>query len=272
VACRECFVDLVEEEALTATSRCRHCGRDWPARMQSCPTCLAELNPDPGRMADGLGITLAQGFYPSRPAGTAPFALGPACTLLRARPNSSLIFVDDEGFLEAHVEGADHRAVPPLACVGLAGDELFRLERYPAADDALVAYGPDGAAIATFLRRQAGARPLVDVRDETSAPVAALVAAPGGAGAGLVLVETGGGALARVTYGEFENEGWVDDEWSLRPLVSLDRLPLQPIAAVALVLGAKVLLGRVAPARAPSPGRLEPDFLDDEDDDPRWGR
>ncbi len=120
-----------------------------------------------------------------------------------------------------------------------------------------MAYGPDGASIATFLRRQAGARPVIDVRDETGAPVAALRAAPGGAGAGLVLVETGGGALARVTYGEYDNEGWVDDEWSLRPLVSLDRLPLQPMAAVALVLGAKVLLGRVSPARVQSPGRFE---------------
>ena len=134
------------------------------------------------------------------------------------------------------MEGADHRAVPPLACVGLDGDELFRVERYQAADDALVAYGPDGASLATFLRRQAGARPVIDVRDETSAPVAALRAAPGGRAHGLVLVETGGSALARVTYGEFENDGWVDDEWSLRPLVSLDRLPLQPLAAVALVL------------------------------------
>ena len=265
VACRECFVDLVEEDALTATSRCLHCGRDWPARMQSCPNCLAELNPDPGRMADGLGIILARGFYPARPAGRVPFALGPACTLLRARPNSSLILVDDEGFLEAHIEGVDHRAVPPLACVALAGAELFRMERYQAADDALVAYGPDGASIATFLRRQAGARPVIDVRDETSAPVAALRVAPGGAGAGLVLVETGGEALARVTYGESESEGWVDDEWSLRPLVSLDRLPLQPMAVVAVVLSAKMLLGRVAPARVQSPGRFEHDFSDEDD-------
>jgi hypothetical protein len=265
VACRECFVDLVDREALSATSRCRHCGRDWPARMLSCPDCLAELNPDPARMADGLGITLAHGFYPSRPAGTEPFALGPACTLLRVRPNSSLIFVDDEGFLEAHVEGADHQAVPPLVCLALAGEELFRMERYPAAADALVAYGPDGAALATFLRRPAGVHRVIDVRDETSAPVAALRTAPGGAGGGLVLVETGGSAVARVTDGEFENDGWVDDEWSLRPLVSLDRLPLQPMAAVALVLAAKMLLGRVAPARVQRSTRADLDLLDDDD-------
>ena len=257
VACRECFVDLVEQEALTATSRCRHCGGEWPARMQSCPNCLAELHPDPARAADMLGITPAQGFYPSRPAGAVPFALGPACTLLRVRPNSSLIFVDDEGFLEAHVEGNDHRAVAPLACVDLDGGELFRVERYPAAADALVAYGPDGAALGTFLRRHAGVHPVIDVRDETSAPVAALRTGPGGAADGLVLVETGGSAVARVTHGEYENDGWVDDEWSLRPLVDLDRLPLRPLAAVALLLSAKMLLGRVAPTRAPRPDQVE---------------
>ena len=255
VACRECFVDLVEREALSATSRCRHCGKDWPARMQSCPDCLAELRPDPERAADSLAITLAQGFYPSRPAGSTPFALGPACTLLRTRPHSSLIFVDDEGYLEAHVEGADHRAVPPVACLAVDGDEVFRLERYRAADDALVAYAPDGAALATFLRRRAGVHPVVDVRDETSAPVAALRAAAGAASGELVVVETGGSAVARVTYGDFDNDGWVDDEWSLRPLVGLDRLPLQSRAAVALLLAAKMLLGRPAPARIPRPDR-----------------
>ncbi|MEA2829068.1 MAG: hypothetical protein QOG43_3507 [Actinomycetota bacterium] len=233
--------------------------------MQSCPECLAELRPDPAQMADALGITLADGFYPARPAGATPFALGPACTLLRVRPHSSLIFVDDEGFLEAHVEGADHRAVPPLACVTLAGDELFRVARYQAAADALVAHGPDGAALATFLRRRAGVNPVIDVRDETSAPVAALRPAPESAGHVLVLVETGGSAVARVTYGEYEKDGWIDDEWSLRPLVSLDRLPLQPSAAVALLLAAKMLLGRVTPARAPRPAGVDLDLLDEDE-------
>ncbi len=81
-ACRECFVELVEEEALSAIARCRHCGRDWPARMQACPDCLAELRLDPQRAADMLAVTLAQGFYPSRPAGSVPFATGspaPCC-------------------------------------------------------------------------------------------------------------------------------------------------------------------------------------------------
>ncbi len=249
LACRECFVELVEHEALSALVLCRHCGQDWPARMKSCPNCLAELAVDPARAADVLSVTLAQGFYPSRASGSVPFEHGPACTLLRARAHSSLIFVGDDGFLEAHVEGRDHRAVPPLACLELDGRRLFHLDRYHAADDALVAYGDDDAALGTYLRRQSGVRPVIDVRDETSAPVAALRAGPGGVGDGLLLVETGGSAVARVAYNEVERDGWVDDEWSLRPLVAVDRLPLRPLATVALLLAAKMLLGRVTPSR-----------------------
>ncbi len=259
-------MELVEQDALSATTRCRHCGQDWPVRMQSCPDCLSELVLDPDRAADILSTTLALGFYPSLPAGSVPFKHGPACTLLRARPHSSLIFVGDEGFLEAHVEGRDHRAVAPLACVDLDGRPFFRLDRYQAADDALVAYGALGAALGTYLRVEGGTHPVIDVRDETSAPVAALRAAPGGVGDGLLLVETGGSAVAQVTYAEVERDGWVDDEWSMRPLVDVDRLPLQPMAAVALLLAAKMLVGRVTPTRVQGFGRTELEIPEDEAD------
>lgn len=253
----------MELDDLSATARCRHCGKDWPARMKSCPDCLAELRPDPERAADMLAVTLALGFYPARAAGAAAFADGPACTLLRTRPQASLIFVGDEGFLEAHVEGRDHRAVPPLSCRHLDGHELFRVERYPAADDALVAYTPDGAAVGTYLRRP-GMHPVIDVRDETSAPVAALRAAPGGVADGLVLVETGGSAVARVAYNEREWEAWVDDEWSVRPTVDADRLPLHPLAVVALPLVAKMLLGRITPSRVSRPEPTEREMFGNE--------
>jgi len=246
-------VELVDLDTLSATTRCRHCGKEWPARMRSCPDCLAELVLDPERAVEMFSATLAQGYYPSRPAGTVAFEGGPACTLLRARPQSSLIFVGDDGYLEAHVEGRDERAVAPLTCRDLDGRELFHLDLYHAAADALVAYGPDGAALGTYLRRRGGLRPMIDVRDETSAPVAALRPAPGGVADGLVLVETGGTALARVGYDEISREGWVDDEWSLRLNVEVDRLPLQPMAVVALVLAAKMLLGRTAPSRIQRP-------------------
>jgi hypothetical protein len=211
-----------------------------------------------------LALTLALGFYPSRPAGATPFEAGPACTLLRVRHHSSLVFVGDDGFLEAHVEGVDHRALPPLTCRDLDGHQLFRVEPYPAAADALVAYAPDGAALGTYLRRHGGMQPVIDVRDETSAPVAALRPAPEGIGDGLALVETGGSAVARVTYGDVEDEGWVDDQWSLRPMVEVDRLPLRPMAIVALLLAAKMLLGRVSPSRIQS-GRDPRDIPDDDE-------
>jgi hypothetical protein len=217
--------------------------------MQSCPTCLAELVVDPARAADMLAITLARGFYPARAAGAVPFEQGVGCTLLRARPQASLIFVGDDGFLEAHVDGHDHRALPPLACRDLDGEVLFRLARYQAADDALVAYGADGAPIGTYLPRPGMVHPAIDVRDETSAPVATLCAARDWAGHGFDLVRTGGLVVARVGQVDVENDGWVDDEWSLRPIVAAGDLPLRPLAAVALVLAAKVLLGRPAPSR-----------------------
>ena len=238
-------MELVDD--LSATTRCRHCGRDWPATMKSCPHCLAELAPDPQRAADMLADTLARGFYPARPAGAVAFEQGPACTLLRARPQASLIFVGDEGFLEAHVDGYDHRAVPPLVCLEIDGRILFRLSHYEAAADAVVAYGADGAPLGTYLRRPGGGRPVIDVRDETSAPVAALRGARDWAGAGFDLVRTGGPVVARVGRVDIQTDDWVDDEWSLRPLLEPDDLPMQPLAAVALLLAAKVLLGRATP-------------------------
>lgn len=262
VGCRECFVALVDLEELAATVRCSHCGREWPARMHACPSCLAELRPDPERAAELLAVTLAQGFYPSRPAGAVPFAGGPACTLLRTRAHASMIFVGDDGFLEAHVEGYDHRAAAPLWCRDLDGAELFHVDRYQAAEDAVAVSDPDGASLATFLRRPGGMSPVIDVRDETSAPVAALRASSGGPG-GYVLVETGGSTLARVVSADVELDGWLDDEWSVRPAVAAGRLPLRPLAVVALALAAKMLLGRVTPSRAPRVSLGEVDLLED---------
>ena len=262
-ACRLCFVELVDD--LSATVRCRHCGKEWPASMRSCPNCLAELAPDPQRADDMLSLTLARGFYPARPAGSVPFDQGPACALLRARPLASLIFVGPDGFLEAHVDGHDHRAVPPLACRDLDGDLLFRLARYQAADDAVVAYGADGAPLGTFLRRPGLVHPVIDVRDETSAPVATLRTSRDWSGSGLDLVRTGGTVVARVGNVDVETDGWVDDEWSLRPIAGAGDLPLRPLAAVALLLAAKVLVGRAAPTHLEPRPRLSWDSSPDEE-------
>jgi len=261
-ACHECFVELVDDPK--ATIRCRHCGQEWPARMKSCPNCLAELRLDPERAGQALAATLVRGFYLARPEGAVAFEQGPACTLLRARPQASLVFIGDEGFLEAQVDGRDHRAVPPLACLDLDGRVLFRLTHYQAADDALVAFGGDGASIGTYLRRPGVLRPVIDVRDETSAPVAQLRSGKGSTDGGFDLVQTRGAAVARVVRADVDMEGWVDDQWSFRPLVDDARLPLRPLAAVALLLAAKVLLGRATPARPQRQEHLSWDDLEED--------
>jgi hypothetical protein len=119
---------------------------------------------------------------------------------------------------------------------------LFRLHHYEPVDDALVAVGAEGAPLGTYIKTGRG----LEVRDETSAPVAALRRIRGG----YELVETGGEALARCEVVDAEREGWIDDEWSLR--VSAGELPLKPLAVVAMVLAAKVMFGRPSPYRAPA--------------------
>jgi hypothetical protein len=220
--------------------------------MASCPNCLAELRVDPAAAAEAMGQILAMGGHLPRAAGTPPFADGPACTLLRLSARGSLVYVGSDGLIQASVAGSEGRAVPPLACQD-AGDVLFRLLAYEPAPAAVVAQGADGAALATFLR--AGAA--LDVRDETSAPVARLVRRRDG----FDLVETGGGTLASMGRSDHEIDGWIDDQWWLQPA---GRLPLRPLAAVSLVLAAKVLLGRAWPVRA------EERPVADEDDYERW--
>jgi predicted nucleic acid-binding Zn ribbon protein len=243
VVCPDCLVDLVDDP--DATVRCRHCGREWPATMVSCPVCLAELRPDPEAAAEALGEILALGGRLLRPDGTPPFAAGPACTLLRLSGRGGLVFSGPSGLLEARVESDGGRAEPPLTCRDHDGTLLFSMRTYDAApSDALVAFSADGAALATYLRAGTG----IDVRDETSAPVASLRRARGR----FELVETGAGVLATVGSMDAEVDRWVDDQWWLEPAAGAGRLPLRPLAAVALVLAAKVLLGRPWPVRVPA--------------------
>ena len=246
--CPDCLVDLVADPS--ATLRCRHCGKDWPATMQSCPVCLAELRPDPAAVVDALSRILELGGHLYRPEGVAPFAGGPACTLLRLSGRGSLAFLGEDGLVEASVTGQGGHATPPLTCSDHDGSVLFRMLAYEAAERALVAVAADGAALATYLRTGT----VIDVRDETSAPVARLVRRRGD----YELVETGGGVLAGLGTTDVEHEGWVDDQWWLQPAPGGHRLPLRPLAAVGLVLAAKVLLGRPYPTKVSEPG-TEPD-------------
>ena len=167
--------------------------------------------------------------------------------MLRATQQSSLIFVGSDGLMEADVEGRDARAVPPLSCRDLDGTELFRLERYQAATSALVAIGADGAPIGTYLRRPDLLQGIIDVRDGTSAPVAVLRRPSTRSDHSFDLVRTGGPTVARVNMFDVDLAGMVDDQWSLQVGPGPDGLPLSALAAVALLLAAKVLLGRPAP-------------------------
>lgn len=219
--------------------------------MQSCPVCLAELRPDPDAEVEAIVDILALGGHLFRPDGVPAFSDGPACTLLRLAARGSLAFTGANGLVEAGIDGPGRQAVPPLACRDHDGSVLFSMVVYEASEHALVAVGADGAALAAYLRAGTG----IDVRDETSAPVANLRKVRGE----FLLVETGGGVLARVGSTDSELEGWVDDQWSLHPEPGVPRLPLRPLAAVALVLAAKVLFGRPWPVRATPGPDGEPD-------------
>ncbi len=240
--CPDCLVELVDD--LGATVRCRHCGRDWPAHMQSCPVCLAELRPDPEAATEALGDILAAGGRLFRPEGTPAFADGPACTVLRLSARGPLVVAGPTGLVEAGIASAGGRARPPLTCEDHDGSVLFRLVTYEPAPDALVAFGADGAPLATYLRAGTG----LDVRDETSAPVATLRRSRDG----FDLIETGGGALAGVGSSDVELDGWVDDQWWLQPAPGARHLPVRTLGAVGLVLAAKVLLGRAWPDQLPA--------------------
>ena len=240
--CPHCLVDLVEDPS--ATVRCRHCRRLSPAYKQSCPNCLGELHPNPADVLETVATMLAQGCHLPRPESVAAFRDGPECTLLRLVPGGGLAFVGRAGWIEAHVVGHDHNARAPLSCLDLDGSTLFRLERYGAADNAAVAFNSHGAPIATFLQGPGPFDRTLDVRDETTAPVACLRPAPRGESA-FELVETGGGLLARCDGADVEHDGWVDDEWTLHHVA--DRVPLTRLSVIAVALAAKVLLGRAAP-------------------------
>jgi hypothetical protein len=188
---------------------------------------------------------LAQGRHLPRPDSVGAFATRADYTLLRVVPGGGLAVVGSVGWIEAHVVGRDHNARPPLSCLDLDGSTLFRLERYGAADNAVVAFDGQGAPLATFLQGPGVFDRALDVRDETTAPIARLRPAARG-DAAFELVETGGGLLARCEGEDVEHDGWVDDEWTVREVA--DQIPVPRLSLVALALAAKVLLGRPAPA------------------------
>lgn len=254
--CPRCMASLVDD--LDATITCPECGQVCPARMQSCTSCLALLRPQEVDLGPDLARALSSGLRMHRPADRPPFVAGPGCSLLRLRPQAGLVLCGVDGLIEANVAGPGIRARPPLVC-GTDGAVLFRLDVYGAARRAVVAVGPDGASLGTYLRVGGVLSEQIDVRDETSAPVARFE--PVHRGSGYHVVETGGDVIATGERTDVEEDLWVDDQWSLMPTTA--ELPMRPLALVALVVAAKVLLGRPEPARLREQDEREQDDQDD---------
>jgi hypothetical protein len=241
---------------LEATSTCPECGQVCPARMQSCTSCLALLRPGEVDLTDDVARMLSQGMRMHRPSGREPFEGGPGCSVLRLHPKGPLVICGPDGLIEANLSGRGIAARPPLAC-GTDGMVLFRLETYGAATRAVVAIDGAGAALGTYLHAGGLLDPRLDIRDETSAPTARLEPAP----RGFHVVETGGDVIAHASRIDVEDEGWVDDQWTLTP--TTPRLPMRPLAFVALVVAAKVLLGRPEPQKVREPRERDPDGPED---------
>jgi hypothetical protein len=250
------MASLVDD--LDATIACPECGRVCPTRMHSCPGCLALLRPGEVDLTDDVTRMLSRGMRMHRPAGREPFEGGVGCSVLRLHPQGPLVVCGADGLIEANLAGRGIAARAPLTC-STDGTILFRLEVYAAVPDAVVAIGGDGAALATFLRTGGMLTQALDVRDETSAPVARLAGAR--ASGGYVLTETGGDAVATIDRTEVEDDLWLDDQWSLSPAAAV--LPLKRLGLVALVVAAKVLLGRPEPVRVREEPSRDPDDPDD---------
>ncbi len=252
------MASLVDD--LDATITCPECGHVCPARMQSCTSCLALLRPpDDADVEADLSRLLASGLRMHRPASRAPFALGPACTLLRLRSRGGLVLCGGDGLIEANVNGPDIRARPPLTCA-TDGATLFRLDVYEAAESAVVAVGADGAALGTYLRQGGPLSQQMEIRDETSAPVARLQSAR--RGGAFEIVETGGHVIGTADQTDIEEDDWIDDQWAVTPATAAD-LPMRPMAFVAIAVAAKVLLGRAEPVRSRDPKDAPIDDVED---------
>ena len=192
-----------------------------------CPWCGVETRPTFARCIE-CGRNLERHDPPSLvvPAGTVPFAATANCSLRRRRHDGALWYAGPDGLLLAQMD--DGR------CVALDGTVVFATHLYgPGGPESIVVTDPNDSD------RPLGAHvveravpPVIEVRDETSAPVARLTDGS--------LRETGGGVVATVSRRPIHlPERWVDDEWILdvsRELPTLDRRALVAVLLVCRTL------------------------------------
>ncbi|HWI03912.1 MAG TPA: hypothetical protein VNT52_08830 [Acidimicrobiales bacterium] len=224
---------------------CPSCRKSWPAGRVVCPDCLVELVDDPNAT---VRCRHCGRDWP------ATMASCPNC-LAELRP-------DPEAAMEAMgrilaMGGHLPRAAGTVPFADGPACTLLRLS----ARGGLVYIGPDGLVQAAVAGSQGRAVPPLTCQDAGDVLFRLVPYEP--AEAAVVAVGADGGALAAVGRSDHEIDGWIDDQWWLEPA---GRLPLRRPAAVAMVLAAKVLLGRPWPVRA---GEQTPP---DGDDYERWLR
>jgi hypothetical protein len=163
------------------------------------------------------------------PAGTVPFADTADCSLRRRRHDGALWYAGFDGLFAATMVGG--------RCVALDGTVLFATHPYgPGGPESIAVTDPDdgdrplGAHVV-----ERAVPPVIEVRDETSAPVGRLT--------GGTLTETGGGVVATVVRRRVElPDRWVDDEWVLDATRDLPTLDRRALVAVLLVCRALLSL------------------------------
>ena len=192
-----------------------------------CPWCGVDTRPTFARCIE-CGRNLERHDPPAWvvPAGTVPFAASADCSLRRRRHDGALWYAGPDGLLVATmVEGR---------CVALDGTVLFATHAYgPGGPESLEVTDPadDDRPLGALVVERA-VPPVIEVRDETSAPVARLTDGK--------LRETGGGIVATVSHRPLDlPDNWVDDEWLLevrRDLPTLDRRALVAVLLVCRML------------------------------------
>ncbi len=210
--------------------------------MKSCPECLASLQTE--EVGEAALSLLRSVRHMMRPARFPRFRAGARCTLTRVSAQGSLAIIGQDAFVECYVDTRDNLAVTPMRAIDVDGTLLFTVRDYQASANGLVITDANETPVASYHLRSFGLTAEIDIRDETSAPVARLQSS-----ATLEwdydLIETGGKLLAAISRRESTTDELTDDSWTLRQIS--DTLPLKLYGAIGITLAAKLMLGQVRP-------------------------